>query len=424
MLFHSPLPLQAQAGQGQPVDALLKRLSAPKPVDRVVALIEIGTLGPRAASAVPTLVRLFDDPDPDVAQEAAKALGKIGDAALGALLARSDSRDRRVRRLAVAALAVGKCDRKRTVPVFLRALRDQDEDVRGEAVSGLGNSRDQAALAPLIAVLRRDPSYQVRQQAASAFGQFGPAGRAAIPALIDVLKKEEEKDTFESRSLCSRIVDSLFGIGPDSIPSLTILLQSRKKYPFACDRTLSVLRQFAFQDPKLLRKPLPVLREILGEPGARQELVLRILEVMKQEAKDALPDIMALLPVAPNLEKTFAAAALYSITGSAKQPVSILVEVTRSKSAGDRFNAVRRLGEIGRPASAALPLLIRLCNDPDPNVRLAAVQELPNIDNASARVFEAIEARLEDPDQSVSRAAEMSLEKMQPAKKEEKEPKK
>jgi len=160
------------------------------------------------------------------------------------------------------------------------------------------------------------------------------------------------------------------------------------------------------------------LRELLGEPGHRVG-VLKILWEMKKEAKDALPDIMALLPIASDFEKTFAAGALYSITESAKLPVSILIETTRSKSAGARFSAVRRLGEIGRPASAALPEMIRLCKDPDVDVRLAAVQELPKIDNSSAQVYEAVESRLSDESSSVSRAASQSLEALQPPKEKE-----
>lgn len=415
-LFHSPPTLHAQEGQGQSLEALVKRLSATNSEDRKEALFEIGKFGPRAASAVPSLIRMFGDSEPDVARQAARTLAQLGDAAFGALLEASQARDRKTRWLAVSALAEGRCDRSRTVPVFLRALRDQDEDVREEAVNGLATAKDQLALEPLMGVLQNDPSDRVRWRTAGAFGQFGRAGKVAIPGLIDVLKKEADKDDFESLRLCSNLADALFSIGPDSIPFLTVLVQSRKKHGGACDCSLIALRDFAMKDPKLLRKPLPVLRELLGEPG-RRVAVLKILREMKKEAKDALPDIMALLPIASDFEKTFAAGALYSITESAKLPVSILIEITRSNSWADRFCAVRRLGEIGRPASAALPAIIRLCKDPDVNVRLAAVQELPNIDDSSAQVFEAVKARLLDPDASVRDSAEIILERLQPPKK-------
>lgn|SRR5262245_46665110 len=418
LLFHSPPTLHAQEGQGQSLEALVKRLSATDSNDRRKALFEIGTFGPRAASAVPSVIRMFSDSEPGVAEEAARTLARLGDAALGALLEASEARDQKTRWLAVSALAESRCDRSRTVPVFLRALRDQDEDVREAAVNGLATARDQVALAPLMAVLRNDPSIRVRCRTAGALGQFGRAGKVAIPGLIDVLKKEAENDDFESLILCRNITRSLFSIGPDSIPSLTALVQSRKKHPGACECSLIALLNFAMEDPKLLRKPLPVLRELLGEPGHRVG-VLKILWEMKKEAKDALPDIMALLPIASDFEKTFAAGALYSITESAKLPVSILIETTRSKSAGARFSAVRRLGEIGRPASAALPEMIRLCKDPDVDVRLAAVQELPKIDNSSAQVYEAVESRLSDESSSVSRAASQSLEALQPPKEKE-----
>ena len=69
----------------------------------------LGTIGPAAASAIPSLTEALRDADRDVRAKAAEALGKIGPAATSA------------------------------IPSLTEALRDADRNVRGRAVEALGN---------------------------------------------------------------------------------------------------------------------------------------------------------------------------------------------------------------------------------------------------------------------------------------------
>src|SRR5262245_2842016 len=65
---------------------LVKQLSADKPKDRMQAAMRLGSIGPRARSAVPSLFRLLSDPNESVRLEVAEALGRIGDrSAIGPL---------------------------------------------------------------------------------------------------------------------------------------------------------------------------------------------------------------------------------------------------------------------------------------------------------------------------------------------------
>jgi HEAT repeat protein len=88
--------------------------------------VTIDALGRIGAAAVPALVEVLADPNPVVRRRAAQALARIG----------PDARD--------------------AVPDLIVALQDRNEEVR--------------------------------KSAARALGQIGPDARAAIPALMDELK--------------------------------------------------------------------------------------------------------------------------------------------------------------------------------------------------------------------------------------------
>lgn len=56
--------------------------------------------------------------------------------------------------------------------IFRLCLTDEDEDVRAKAIDGLWEDDDAALIAPLVGMLKEDPSTLVRAQAAIALGRF------------------------------------------------------------------------------------------------------------------------------------------------------------------------------------------------------------------------------------------------------------
>lgn len=60
--------------------------------------------------------------------------------------------------------------------IFLKSLDDPDEEVRARAINGLWEYEDTGLIGPLIAMLRADPSAQVRAAAAIGLGRFVLAG--------------------------------------------------------------------------------------------------------------------------------------------------------------------------------------------------------------------------------------------------------
>jgi hypothetical protein len=71
---------------GEPaVPALIEALRSPDPNMRQQSADTLARIGPAASNAVPALTALLDDPDPRVKKSAVRALGQIGPAAAAAV---------------------------------------------------------------------------------------------------------------------------------------------------------------------------------------------------------------------------------------------------------------------------------------------------------------------------------------------------
>lgn len=116
-------------------------------------------LGSNAKIAVPALIQIYEQNPSAVSQiETAHALGSIGPAASPA------------------------------VPTLLRGMTNLDANVRQETASVLGQIHtDPALVVPVLTNSLRDPSFSVRIAALNALGAFGPDAKSAAPSLLPLL---------------------------------------------------------------------------------------------------------------------------------------------------------------------------------------------------------------------------------------------
>ena len=119
-------------------------------------------------------------------KEAAKALGKLTDAAAieslsGALSADAESSVR----IAAAEALAKTWDESAVIPLSWSVVSDGNSAVREAAAKALGLTWSQDAISPLIEALSTDRDALVREQAARALGQT--AGEEAIAALAHAL---------------------------------------------------------------------------------------------------------------------------------------------------------------------------------------------------------------------------------------------
>lgn len=149
---------------------LIKDLSSSDAETRNTAVLNFGNAG--ATAAQPLFDILANDPNPIVRENAAVALGKIGDEqGVTPLIGALRDADPGVR--FAAAVALGKIgdihDASQAAPPLINALKDSGSraDLRGASASALGKIGDPTAIGPLELALN-DPDAGVRSAAQDA----------------------------------------------------------------------------------------------------------------------------------------------------------------------------------------------------------------------------------------------------------------
>src|SRR5262245_11249736 len=145
---------------GKPLSGWLEQLRSGKTLDRRRAAATLWAhISPEDRAAVPALIKALTDEDAQVRSQAAAALGEIGKEARPA------------------------------VPALLKALNDPA--VRARAVSALGSISPERATAPALIEAIKNPATRASAMTVLALGRFGPAAKAAVPALIDAVKDKD-----------------------------------------------------------------------------------------------------------------------------------------------------------------------------------------------------------------------------------------
>ncbi len=153
--------------------------------DRILEALE--KTGPRAAKAVPVLLRVLVETHGWDAAGAAEALGGIGTSpgtVVPALVAALDSKEWPVRTGAATGLGGYAATARAAVSRLVEALGDPAPDVRSAAAQALGRiGADAVRVVPALTLALRDRTEDVRREAAYALGLFGAAAAGALPAL-------------------------------------------------------------------------------------------------------------------------------------------------------------------------------------------------------------------------------------------------
>ncbi|MFC1919473.1 HEAT repeat domain-containing protein [Chloroflexota bacterium] len=312
--------------------------------------------------AVEPCIRALKDDDGQVRQHAAKALGQIGDIrAAGPLVA---------------------------------LLDDKDKDVRAAAARSLGNAGDSRAVEPLIQLLAdfQEVKYRVLSQpnpgaaAAEALGKIGD-GRAVGP-LIQAMRKGTHLVRAVAASALGEIGDST------AAEALSQALRDDKE---------SIRSAAAQSLGRLHREPTGIREKIrymlakgdwdglveFGEPAIKplvEVLAFKRLDIASQgKASNALlsmgkPALKPLIAALPRSQDSSIAWLLGKLRDT--MAVEPLIKALDYEDRGIRRAAAEALGEIKDPK--AVDPLIKALGDKDGAVRWAAVRSLGEIGDARA----------------------------------------
>jgi HEAT repeat protein len=167
-----------------------------------------------------------------------------------------------------------------------KAAKTAEERSKLASAIGRGKAKSKAA-APVLASALQDKDKTVRTCAARALGEIGPDAKAAVPDLTAALK---ETDAF----VRSDIIGALGSIGPDAktaVPELTEALKEKNtRVRVAAGAALYGI------DKDNAKIAVPILQEVLKDKDPfAQANAAQALKAIGADAKDAVPDLMAVL---------------------------------------------------------------------------------------------------------------------------------
>jgi HEAT repeat protein len=210
----------APADPAVAVPALTEALKDDNEMVRELAVKILGDLGPSAGEAVPALIAAIQDEDSQVQQDACHTLGKIGPEA------------------------------REAIPALRQALLGPNDYVHSAAAIALQRLDRQAAVPALIASLEEGKASTRptrRRQVALELAAFGAEARAALPALIRLLKEDAVR---------AFALDALGGIGPDAraaVPQIVAALKDKDE--FVRERAAKALEKIDPEASKKARAP-------------------------------------------------------------------------------------------------------------------------------------------------------------------------
>src|SRR4051794_26598843 len=178
--------LLGRVGGAKAVPALLETVQATRSEDSDVREIALRALARIAdPRAIDPLVAALSSADTWLTARIADIITRHGEAAVDPLIALLTGSSHHPAR-AWAANVLGEVRAQRAFPVLVRALNDQDDEVRGKAATALGRLGDRRAIHHLLEHLLTDPAPFVRVRIASTLGQFG--GPEVIDRLVHALR--------------------------------------------------------------------------------------------------------------------------------------------------------------------------------------------------------------------------------------------
>lgn len=450
--YREALALRPGKPRGTDVDPVRAALRA--------AILEVSPYAGRDGAAL--VVPLLDDPRPgarDLALEALAAMGPDASPAASRLVELLKAspvenppevwKESYEVELEVDILAqVGNPE----VPPLLAMLRSNEATIRKRAALVLGrlSAPEPGVIAAMIERLD-DPDESVRYWAASGLVNYGPKAVAALPGLLQALRKEVPGD--RASQFLGKVVEALDRVanGPSpeltqSLPLLLELARSRGAWargqamqlmgvlgPAEAERTRPVLL-VGLDDPEpdvryraalalwKLGKPEPEvarrLVELLDPPqrpagGPRppfefpepgkldRSSYAREVADLGEAAREAVPAWVRLLQ-----DEYVSYEAARALARVRPEGVSALIDLAtdRERSADLRSRALEALAEVPRPnerIAAAVPAMLDLTKGADGKVNVKVVELIGRLGPDNPQVESTVARGLQDPDPNV-----------------------
>jgi HEAT repeat protein len=425
-------------GDKAAVPALEKILAASKTSSiRVATVRALGRLGKGSATTLPVLASvLLNDPDSDLRNEAAAALGSFEPASVAAVgpLVRAAEAEKIDWTPSLTATIRGLWKSPGTPSFPLDLIQTGDPVTSAGMAHALGLIGPEAASAVpelLLALRHKDPL--VRYRAAEALGFIGPkASSTSAPALVHTLRDKDD----DVRGAAARALGRLGASAPaEAIQALENLLKGRN--PYLREAAAQAFGDFGSPLPEAIPKLVQTLKDKNGEvasaaadalgsfgPAAAAAVPPLVEALRARETHSAAIRALGLIRSNPSLTvpalintKQFHDAdddIVLAIAAFGSEAVPHLVNALQEEGASRQLRAVRALGRIGQEADAAIPSLLKLLNSETTSVRHEAFLAAASVARHPESVISELSAFLLSGNESIREDGAAALLRLPP----------
>lgn len=339
------------------VPELIKVLNDTNPATYSRAVSILMAMGTDAQDAIPVLIHALRDKDKYVCITSARALVRIGDRSVPALVRELENEDSAVRGMAMYTLGLFKIYReippvlKEALPTIKKALQDKNDTVRlYAAVITVWLSPGTKEVVPIfVMALKNDP--KIRDLAMEALGELGAGAKDAVPEIMR---------TLDEYSIPARVhaADALSKIGADPeiiVPRLIEMLRDNDTW----------IRSTSIRALSRIGKPaIPELIQAFIT-GNRMTILATAYTFarMGSEATDAMPVLATALNNPDHKIRLRAAYALAQIKPEINEAVPILLKALNGRNYTDQCLAAHGLVAYNYYVPGDVPQIINaLCS--------------------------------------------------------------
>jgi HEAT repeat protein len=334
--------------------------------------------------AIPGLIDALKDENPKVCNSAAAALGEIGAPAVKhvpAIIAELKNKPLSQKMLN----SLGKLGPS-TMPIYEKAIRSNDEEVRGDAIEGL-EEMGIAAVPLLIEALKDRSIYLRRDAAGSIYSIFHygtnaklPVSKEAVPALAELLY-----DDYACSAAVRTLVDGDSAAAPYLIkalrdPNLKIRSNVLESIKNAAHNTTLGL---TYGDASFPEEIIPeIVNALNSEDSDYRENARLILKALR---KRAAPGLILTLRQDNSTVRTRAMEIIKDENLVSASEIDLFLSVLNDPDLTVRMFAADIIGSMGAYAEKGVPALLAALEDEELMMRIAAVNALGKIGSAAVR---------------------------------------
>eukprot|EP00929_Paragymnodinium_shiwhaense_P075367 TRINITY_DN38528_c0_g1_i1.p1 TRINITY_DN38528_c0_g1~~TRINITY_DN38528_c0_g1_i1.p1 ORF type:complete len:1139 (+),score=306.19 TRINITY_DN38528_c0_g1_i1:82-3498(+) len=264
-----------------------------------------------------------------------------------------------------------------SVDAYRKQLKDTSPAVRAKAATALGDAGESgaAAIAELAEALK-DSDAAVRQQTGKAIGKLSQTARGS-DAASSIAADVAQLLMHDNHRYRTSAEEALKLMGKSATPAMPQLCSALAGEADSCERALNVLAKIP---PPGAAEAAPQLARLLGgKPEIRSKSEAILLQ-LGEDAAGAVGELAALLPSGEFAQCPSVLRILGSLGPHAAPVAPAMARLLPHGDFGVRTGAKEALLRLGAAATGAAAELAGMVRDDSPEVRLSAAQILGNLE--------------------------------------------